>query len=190
MPGPSKSRFSVFDAFLIALILAILVKLTLFTTFKVEGDSMLPTLRPGDLILCVKPVLFSLPAWDNGEKAFLMRKNLKRGDIVVFKPATFPDTEYVKRVIAVPGENMTILAGKVKINAGLLKEPYLSTDSKGNTGEDISFHTPDGYVFVMGDNRPHSQDSRTIGPVAVSNIEGKCVAVYKPLKHFRLFSPW
>ena len=182
-----KLRFSVFDALLIALILAILVKITLFSAFKVEGDSMLPTLHPGDLILCVKPVLFSTPAWNSRKKSFGMSKNLKRGDIVVFKPATFPDTEYVKRVIAVPGENMTILGGKVTIDGKKLGEAYLSADSADETGEDISFHTPEGYIFVMGDNRPHSQDSRTIGPVAVSNIEGKCVAIYKPLKHFRLF---
>jgi signal peptidase I len=148
---------------------------------------MLPTLHPGDLILCVKPLLFLKPSWNAGAKKFTAVRSLKRGDIVVFKPATFPDTEYVKRVVAVPGEDMTILDGKVKINGKVLAEPYLSADSGKDTAEDIRFHTPDGYVFVMGDNRPHSQDSRTIGPVAVSNIEGKCVVVYKPLKHFRFF---
>jgi len=186
----SRSKFNILDSLwilLMAFILAVLVKEILFPTFQVEGNSMLPTLRQGDLILCVKPFLFQKHRLRSADKAALASGGVRDGDIVVFKPSTFPDTEYVKRVISVGGEDLTIRDRKVMIQGELLKEPYLLTDKAPGIDEDIDFNTPPGFVFVMGDNRRYSRDSRIIGPVAASNIEGKCIAIYWPLDHFRIF---
>ena len=93
---------------------------------------------------------------------------------------------YIKRVIALPGEHIQIKDGKVYINGEEFKEDYLSEDviTKPEDGQFIDLIVPEGTVFVMGDNRGHSADSRRFGCVPYDKIEGKVVLRFWPLNVF------
>ena len=95
-------------------------------------------------------------------------------------------TSYIKRVIAIPGEHIQIKDGKVYINGEEFKEDYLSEDviTKPEDGQFIDLIVPEGTVFVMGDNRGHSADSRRFGCVPYDKIEGKVVLRFWPLNVF------
>ena len=137
-------------------------------TVHVIGFSMVPTLNDGDYLVATKVDLrFTDP---------------QRGDIVILKDPLDNSQDFVKRVIALPGEQLRIKSGRIYINGQLLDEPYLSggeawvTDNDwprgaaaSSTGEVI----PPKTYFVMGDNRNHSSDSRTFGPIRRDEIEAR-----------------
>lgn len=156
-----KSRRSLWLAlaFLIAVIILFDVKGIKF--YLVPSDSMKPTLERSDYIVGfeVKPT------------------ELKRGDIVVFTSG-YQGDYYVKRVVGMPGETLIILAGYVYINGRLLEEPYVHHRSAENLGP---IRVPDGRVFLLGDNRPNSFDSRWFGPVPTSLIESRVSFIYNPI---------
>lgn len=114
----------------------------------------------------------------------------KRGDIVVLTSPKNPNIELVKRVVGLPNEVITIEEGQVYINHHQLDEPYLNSPTSASIGnfltESTDYQIPDGFYFVMGDNRNNSSDSRTFGPVARSNIQGKAVFKYWPTAQFGL----
>lgn len=96
----------------------------------------------------------------------------------------FTKTSYIKRVIGVAGDKIKIEEGKVYLNDQELDEPYLR---EGITTEGVTFNditVPDGYVFVMGDNRPHSTDSRSFGCIPVEKIESKVLIGFWPFDKF------
>jgi signal peptidase I len=135
---------------------------------RVEGTSMLPKLHDGERIFVNKLVYYGLP-------------KISRGDIVVFWYPGDPSKSYIKRAIALPGEQVELVDGRVRINGVELKEPYL--DSRLN-----AIHTnyaprviPQHYYFVMGDNRANSYDSREWGLVPEKYIYGKAVLRYWPI---------
>lgn len=112
---------------------------------------------------------------------------IRHGDVVVFSrpPAlTAPDNVLVKRVIAVGGDSVAITRGKVYVNGKLLSEPYLNPACNGVTDletQPAEVAVPRGDVWVMGDNRCDSQDSRTFGPIKASSIIGRAFVVVWPL---------
>jgi signal peptidase I len=130
------------------------------TVFATQGPSMLPTLKEED------EVLLSNPA----------KVGISRGDIVTFSNTETDGSGYVKRVVGLPGETLSIRNGVVWVGDRALIEPYtyLQKPTYGNTflGECEAKTIPDGYVAVMGDNRAVSWDSRAIGWVATSDIDG------------------
>ena len=164
-----------------ALIVALLVKHFLFAAYYIPSPSMEPTLSNGDRIV-VNKLSYRL-------------HEVNRGDVVVFRRAMpQPDgiNELIKRVIALPGETVEVVEGRVYVDGGLLLEPYLTArDSTGGfvlppgcigTPDSINRCTvPDDHVFVMGDNRPNSKDSRVFGPVAESGIVGRAFLRVWPL---------
>ena len=95
----------------------------------------------------------------------------KRGDIVVFESSEFGE-DLIKRVVGLPGDNILIVHGSLYVNGEQQKEPYLNTElsDKSSYGPDT---VPPGHVFVMGDNRADSSDSRIFGPVPEESILGK-----------------
>ena len=98
----------------------------------------------------------------------------------------FGKTSYIKRVIALPGEHIEIKDNKVYINGEEQKEPYLNS-SVVTTACDGAFTdliVPEGYVFAMGDNRPHSTDCRSFGCIPIDKIEGKVWIRFWPLNKF------
>ena len=162
-----------------ALVLAFVVRAFLLGTYYIPTPSMEPTLTSGDRIL-VNKLSYRL-------------HDVNRGDLVVFDPpaSAEPGADHlIKRVIGLAGETVTAVEGRVLIDGGLLIEPYLAwpegTDAFGavpwcDDGGAGSCRVPEGHVFVMGDNRPNSRDSRLFGPVPVDSIVGRAFVRYWPL---------
>lgn len=121
-------------------------------TVKVSGDSMAPALKDGDIKLV--------------DTSAYSSSSPKRGDIVQFHH------NQIGRVIGLPGEKVTIADGKVSINGSVLSEPYLATGTQTTAPQD-TYLVPSGQYFILKDNRPRAADSRTLGFIPKSDIQGK-----------------
>ena len=135
---------------------------------RVESVSMKETLLPGDFVL-VNRLAYTMGKFDTGE--------VGRGDVVVFEPPFDAPEPYVKRVIGLPGETVNIENGSVYVDDVLVQEPYIRTDFNAQGTWEI----PLDEIFVMGDNRNNSSDSRSWGTVPIDNIIGKALFVYWPV---------
>ena len=129
---------------------------------RVDGFSMLPTLHDGEFVLVNKL------AYHTGSPT--------RGDIIVFQSTTAKDLDLIKRVMGLPGDHIAISNGKVSINGQTLNEPYTSA-APNYSGE---WHVPNGYLFVLGDNRNDSSDSHAWGFLPIQNVIGKALLIYWP----------
>ncbi len=137
----------------------------LFQPFKVEGASMQPALVHHERIL-VNKLIYRLRA-------------VERGDVVVFWFPGDPHRSFVKRIIGVPGDRVTIRNGQVFVNGELLDEPYLvSAPRQGDHLRPVTVQ--EGHYFVLGDHRNVSNDSRAWGQVPERLILGKAVLSYWP----------
>ena len=137
---------------------------------RVENISMLPTLQAGDFILV--------------NKLALKLNDVHRGDIVVFHFPQDPKEDYIKRVIGVPGDTVSIQNGRVMVNNHTLTEPYISA-APSYSG---SWTVPEDRLFVLGDNRNQSSDSHSWGFVPMENLVGKALVIYWPLEQFKILS--
>ncbi len=162
--------WTLFCVAIIPLVLAILVIFYLFfaSPNQIKGVAMAPNYVDGQYYLTDKwSYRFSEP---------------KRGDVVVYKAPNNPDMDYFKRIIGLPGEEIEIREGKIFINGQLIDEPYLAagtvTYEHTYLKEGQKLLIPEGQYFVMGDNRPHSSDSRAHGPVPKESIVGKMTMCY------------
>jgi signal peptidase I len=138
--------------------------------FNVEGPSMEPTLHNGELILVDK--------W-----SYLFRPP-ERGDVIVFVAPPIPSEDYVKRIIGIPGDRITINNTNVYVDGVLLKETYVTPIDQGNPYNYKTISNmliPPNMYFVLGDDRIHSSDSRDWGLVPRSNIIGRAALIYWPL---------
>src|SRR5258708_3467256 len=141
---------------------------------QVEGLSMWATLDDNDYLIA--------------NKIDYRLHDPQRGDIIILRPPTDNSKDFIKRVIALPGERILIRAGVVYINGHRLDEPYLPEDWKSYT--EWPPNNPNGQVmgpnqyFVMGDNRNRSQDSRIFGPITRDRIDGRAWFRIWPLDHF------
>ncbi len=161
---------------IVAFTLAMVVRAFVFQSYYIPSGSMLPTLQIGDRIL-VDKLSYDL-------------HGIHEGDIVVFrKPASDTDsagiTDLVKRVIGLPGQRIAAIDGQVYINGKLLREPFLPKSAL--TYNLPSQVVPKGDVFVMGDNRLNSKDSRVFGPISEKLIVGKVVLIFWPMSQFKLY---
>ena len=133
--------------------------------FRIPSESMVPTLLVGDRVFVNKFIYrFTEP---------------ERGDVVVFESVNGREEDLIKRVVGVAGDEVEVRNGTLLVNGEAREEPYL------NRGiPDDSFFGPtrlsEGEVFVMGDNRANSADSRVFGPVPLENIEGEAFAFFWP----------
>lgn len=156
-----------------ALVCAVLAVVLLFTfgvrLIGVDGHSMVPTLQDGDRLL----VLNSL--WDD---------DYQYGDIVVLRKDTFMEEPIVKRVIATGGQTVDIdfAAGDVYVDGQLLEEDYINEPTYVEEGTEFPLTVPEGSIFVMGDNRNHSSDSRSsdLGTVDTRYVIGRAVFLLFP----------
>ncbi len=147
------------------LLLALLMYLGLnYLTARVQvhGQSMYPTFKGGEFVLVYRQAYH----WGKPQ----------RGDIVVFHPGAMSQEDYIKRVIGLPGETVRIRNGVVYINGQPLDEPYIN-DPPRYEGE---WTVPEGFIFVLGDNRNNSRDSHVMGPVPLDTVVGRAVFVYWP----------
>ena len=161
--------------------------------YQVEGLSMYPGLDNGEFLIVnrwsyswINLNRFSkvIPGWDvpQNSRKFIFGE-IKHGDIVVFKDPVGGNKELIKRAIGLPGDTLEIASGRVYIDGYPLEEPYLN---QYWTGDYPVIVIPDGFIYVLGDNRNNSLDSRSIniGLVPITNIAGKAIFLYWPLDAF------
>lgn len=153
-----------------AVAIFLFVYLLILQPHKIKGDSMQPNYPDGEYLLTDKV------SYRFGEP--------ERGDIVVFEPPNSNGDEFIKRIIGLPGESVSISSGKFLINSSVLNEAYIDssirTDGGAYLGENKQLIIPEDHYFVLGDNRSHSSDSRIWGFVPIDNITGKAWLIYWP----------
>jgi signal peptidase I len=156
-----------------ALLLALVVKAFLFQAFYIPSLSMYPTLEQGDRVL-VNKLSYDL-------------HDVNRGDLVVFErpPGELSSIkDLIKRVIGLPGEVIEARDGTVYVDGKALEEDYVD---KGDRTENLPRQTvPDGQLFVMGDNRDNSEDSRVFGPIDEDTVVGRAFVRVWPLSRLSL----
>ncbi len=141
-------------------------------TVHVEGLSMFATLDNNDYLIA--------------DKIDYRLHSPQRGDIIILRPPTDNSKDFIKRVIALPGERLLIRDGIVYINGHRLDEPYLpeAWTLFNNWGGPSGTVMPSNQYFVMGDNRNRSQDSRVFGPIGRDRIDGRAWFRIWPINHF------
>jgi signal peptidase I len=205
-----------FKTAMIAVVIALIIRTFLFEPFNIPSSSMRPTLLVGDYLFVSKYEYgysrYSFPFGVGGFDGRIMGKVPQRGDVIVFKKPTDTSIDYIKRVVALPGETVQMIGGRLYINDERVdREPigikeyvgdnggrvkvnhYIETlpggilhdifevkdnDMLDNTGK---YRVPSDHVFVMGDNRDNSQDSRVqsqVGYIPVENIVGKAQRLF------------
>ena len=172
----SSQALDFLETIILAFVIFILIDNFVVQPHIVKGNSMLPNFHTSERIFTQKITYYFKPP--------------ERSDIIVFKYPLAPDREYIKRIIGLPGEELQIETGKVKVfnkehpEGFLLKEAYLTTgmvtEPKNIIGVTAKFKVPEDNYVVMGDNRPESSDSREWGAVPRKNIIGKVFLRYWP----------
>lgn len=165
---------SFFQSVLVTITLAVVLRLFVIQPFIVDGASMEPNFHNQEYIMIDKlSYRFHTP---------------KRGDVVVFHPPTNPSENYIKRVIGLPGETVSIDNFQVKINGNAVSEPYLDSAQRITQplGLARSELLGEREYFVLGDNRQHSSDSREWGPLKLDEIEGRTWFVIFPVNDFHV----
>ena len=168
--------FDWLKAFVVALILALIIRTFFFSPIVVDGPSMQPTLYDRDQMI-VNKFIYKL-------------KDPDRFDIVIFHASE--DKDFIKRVIGLPGEHVMVKDNVLYINGEEVEQPFL----EGNhiVTNDFTLEMlpggheviPEGYVLVLGDNRSNSTDSRSLGLVRIDQIVGKTNLVYWPLERIHI----
>ena len=160
----------ILEVIVLAVGIFLIVYLLILRPHKIKGQSMHPTFPDAEYLLT--------------EKVSYYKNDPQRGDVIVFKPPISED-EFIKRVIALPGETVMVKDKKVYVNGKLLKEDYIKVDTYPGAflSEGYNYTVPAGNYFVMGDNRPHSSDSRAWGPITKKVITGKAWLVYWPFSN-------
>lgn len=173
-------------SFLIGIFIFLCVSMST-QNFRVEGESMSPTIKPNDRIfidkisymrLSFKKLGNSLPFFKFSDKILYAFDPPQRGDILVFQYPENPSRSFIKRIIGLPGETVEIKNGIVRINGIILQEPYIN---KTFTQDFISMRVPAKSYFVLGDNRLVSNDSRRWGVVPLTHAVGKTWIRYWPI---------
>ncbi len=140
---------------------------TVAPSYAIEGDSMYPTFHDGGRVVL------------NGTSRLWTPHH---GDVIVFDPPVESPNPYIKRIIGLPGDQIDIADGQVWRNGAPLDEPYIAGAATGCLrAVYCSMIVPEGEVFVLGDNRENSTDSRTFGPVELDNVVGEVLFTFWPL---------
>ncbi len=150
-----------FETVGLAVVLFLIIN-TVSARVRVDGFSMLPTLHDGEFVLVNKL------AYQWGTPT--------RGDIIVFRSITTNDLDLIKRIMGLPGDKINIHNGQVIVNGQTLAEPYINA-VPNYSGE---WQVPEGFLFVLGDNRNDSSDSHAWGFLPEKNVIGKATLIYWP----------
>jgi signal peptidase I len=178
------------ESLVVAFILATFIRTFVVQAFKIPTGSMENNLLIGDHLL-VNKVVYS-PSLGRLEDAAMAKKPIQRGHVVVFKYPEDPARDFIKRVIGLPGETIEIRAKQVYVNGQPLDEPYVhflepplrpedpeyGIRSDGRSDDYGPRTVPEGQLFVMGDNRDNSKDSRYWGFLPADQVKGRALMVY------------
>lgn len=171
----ARGVLEVLQALAIAVVISVGLNLFVIQVTEVRQRSMESTLLSGDRVLVSKVDYRLHPP--------------EHGDIIVFKPPIETNIPYVKRVIGLPGDSVDLRDGRVFVNGKPLDEPYAFGQTTPRSGQvRFPFRVPDGMLFVLGDNRPVSGDSREWGAVPDENIIGKVILKFWPVREARFFA--
>jgi len=160
------------ETIVLAVILIFLMQLVI-RNFRVDGRSMEPNLQHGQYLV-VDKISYKLP--------FDIRPP-RRGDVIVFVPPNYPNKDFVKRIIALPGDKVEIRNGDVYVNGELLPNTF---NARLDHSSKATLTVPEGELYVMGDNRSHSNDSRNWGTLDIDQVVGKAWLSYWPPKSWGL----
>ena len=154
----------------VAVVLAFLIREFIVELYIVDGPSMQPTLQSQERLV-VNKFIYGL-------------RNPERGEILVFEYPRDRKRDFIKRVIGVPGDTVEIKDGRVFVNDQLLSEDYILEKTRGDYPKST---VPQGTIFVMGDNRNNSEDSRfaDVGFVPYELVKGKAVLVFWPVEQLK-----
>lgn len=163
----------ILEVVIFAIAIFLFLYLLVLQPHKIKGASMEPNFPNGEYLLTDKvKYRFNEP---------------ERGDVIVFKAPTGDGEEYIKRIIGLPGDTVLVKNAKVYVNGKELKETYIPQINPTYGGtflqENESFTVPQGNFFVLGDNRPHSSDSRSWGTITKDKVTGRAWLVYWPPKN-------
>lgn len=153
-----------------AVAIFLFVYLLILQPHKIKGNSMQPNFPDGEYLLTDKV------SYRFGEP--------ERGDVVVFEPPGSQGEEFIKRILGLPGEIVSLRGNKFYVNGALVNESYIATDLPTSPGnylkEGAELTVPQDQYFVLGDNRTHSSDSRAFGPIPKDKITGRAWVIYWP----------
>ncbi|TFH26275.1 MAG: signal peptidase I, partial [Myxococcales bacterium] len=170
------------EALVMAVLLALFIRTFVVQAFKIPSGSMLPTLQIGDHLL-VNKFLYGVRIPVIGKRVLALRKP-ERDDVIVFIYPQDPTKDFIKRVKGIPGDTLEVRNKKLFINGQMVEDANAYFDATPDRmarapRDDFGpFVVPDGEVFVMGDNRDHSHDSRFWGTVPIDDILGKAFVLY------------
>jgi signal peptidase I len=165
------------EPIVIAVLIALFIRAFVVQAFKIPSSSMEPTLLVGDHLL-VNKFIYGIRIPYTDIKFFQYRKP-QRGDIIVFIFPKDRKKDFIKRVIATEGEKVVIVRNKIYINDKLIDDPWGHFTMPRSTIEDYGpVKVPEDSLFVMGDNRDNSQDSRFWGFVKINEVKGKALIIY------------
>lgn len=172
-PGIVRSFLNLIIMVAAVIVLALLFKTFVFGAYQIPSGSMEDTIEIGDMVF-------------SGKIGYYFH-DPEPGDIVTFEDPGNEERTLIKRCIATEGQVVDLVDGKVSVDGVILDEPY--TDGKPSYELALSdvvfpYTVPDGCIWVMGDNRTNSADSRAFGAVEVDSVTGKAVFIYWPFKHF------
>ncbi len=171
------------EAIVVAILLALCIRTFVVQAFKIPSGSMLPTLQIGDHLL-VNKFIYGVKLPLTG-KVILPWKSPIRGDVVVFRFPKDRDIDYIKRVVGVAGDKVEIVNKKLKINDAEVVDLHAHFSNAADPASAVSprdnfgpVTVPAGKIFVMGDNRDNSYDSRFWGYVDQTDIQGRAFILY------------
>ena len=164
-PGPAarliRSLLEILQTLLVAALLFFAVNLVT-ARIRVEGSSMEPTMHDGELVVVYRLAY----RWQAPT----------RGDIIVFRFPLDPERRFIKRVVGLPGDTLSMRDGRLWVNGMVVDEPDIAAPPR----YDGEWQVPEGELFVLGDNRNNSSDSQNWGPLPLRDVIGKAVLVYWP----------
>lgn len=194
--SPAREVVEWFLCIVVAFVLAVVIKYFLFTPTLVQQTSMTPTILDGERVLINRVVrTFKLPIYRGDIITFEKPVGTENGlgvynenDSVKYKLChdvlEIGKVSFIKRVIGVAGDHVVINKGKVYVNDMELEEVYLNGIETPRRGAYCDVEVPKGYIFVMGDNRGGSSDSREFGCIPLSKVEGRVTYRIWPLSAF------
>jgi signal peptidase I len=178
-----------YEAILVAVIFTLFARTFVAQAFKIPTGSMEDNLLVGDHLFVNKFIY--APHWNTPLHSLMPYRDIRRGDVVVFKYPQDPDRDFIKRAVAVPGDTVEVrgkqleVNGKLEVNPHVVhKDPQVIPDTPAlpvsirNRDNFGPFVVPEGFVFCMGDNRDNSYDSRFWGPVPRSYFKGRALFIY------------
>lgn len=164
----------IIEVVVFAIAIFLFIYLLVMQPHRIKGSSMEPNFHDGEYLL--------------SDKITYRLREPERGDVIVFEAPGTNGDEFIKRIIGVPGDRVSVRNGKVYVNNTLLEESYIPTELTTTAGaflkEGGEVTVPTEYYFVLGDNRPFSSDSRAWGLVGKEKITGRAWFIYWPPDQF------